>query len=61
MRGYSQADMAEKLGISEPYYSMIENGHRQKALSLPMAVKLSEELNISMRDIIRMEVESRQN
>ena len=36
---YTASIMAEKLGISKPFYSQLENGSRK--LSYPMAVKIA--------------------
>ncbi len=36
---YTTSVMAEKLGISKPFYSQLENGSRK--LSYPMAVKIA--------------------
>ena len=38
-KNYTMKDMAEKLGISKPFYSQLENGTRK--LSYPMAVKIA--------------------
>lgn len=37
---YTAADMAEKLGISKPFYSQIENQTRK--LSYDMAIKIAD-------------------
>ncbi len=38
-KGYTSQDMAEKLGISKPFYSQIENQMRK--LSYDMAVQIA--------------------
>lgn len=53
--GYTQQQLAEKLGLSQQYYSLIETGNRQQELNLPLVLKLSELFNISMDFIVEME------
>lgn len=54
-RGMTQAQLAEKLGISEAYLSYIESGDRQKKMDLALAMKLSDILNIDLRQIVENE------
>lgn len=54
--GLSQQDVAEKLGISLSYYSLIESGNRQKSMELITAQKISMVLNISIESIISEEL-----
>lgn len=54
-RGYTMAQMAEKLGITESYYSLIEAGDRQKKMDMILAGKLSDVLGITMQQIAEME------
>ena len=54
-RGMTQAQLAEKLGISEAYLSYIESGDRQKKMDLALAMKLSGILNIGLREIVENE------
>lgn len=54
-RGMTQAQLAEKLGISEAYLSYIESGERQKKMDLALAMKLSGILNIDLREIVESE------
>lgn len=42
-------EVAEKVGITKGYYSMIENGKR--GLSYPLAVKIAEVFNMKPDDI----------
>lgn len=53
--GASQMDIAEKLKISESYYSLIENGNRQRKLSLEMTQKISELFDVPIETIIEKE------
>lgn len=54
-RGMTQAQLAEKLGISEAYLSYIESGDRQKKMDLALAMKLSGILKIDLREIVENE------
>lgn len=56
-RNMTMADLADKLNITESYYSYIENGARKKKLDIVFVVRLSEVLGISISDIIRFEAE----
>lgn len=47
--------LSEKLGISESYYSMIENGIRQKTLDFSLVVKLADALGLSLQSIALLE------
>lgn len=49
--GYTMAQMAEKLDITESYYSMIEAGDRQKKMDMLLAGKLSGILDMTMQQI----------
>jgi len=51
----TQEDLAEKLGITGCYYSLIENGKRMKALDMDFVVRLSVVFGISIDKILRME------
>lgn len=51
----SQKDLADKLGIAPSYYSMIENGERQKDLDLSIATKLAEIFGVTVEWIAEQE------
>lgn len=53
--GVTQSDIAEKLYISESYYNLIENGERQKQLSIEMAQKLADVLGVTLSYICEQE------
>ena len=53
--GLSQEKMAERLGVVQGYYSMIETGERQKNLDLSLAIKLAEILGVSVEYIVEQE------
>lgn len=53
--GITQAQMGERLDISEAYYSYIESGDRQKNLDLTLAAKLSVIFGIPIQQIVEFE------
>lgn len=53
--GLTQARIAEKLGISEGYYSYIENGERQKRMDITLVTKLSDIFHLSIQQIVEFE------
>lgn len=57
-KGLSQQEIAEKMEISQNYYSMIETGERQKDLDLSLAKKLGEILGLSVDFIIAEEAKT---
>ena len=54
-RGYTMAQMAAKLEITESYYSLIEANDRQKKMDIGLAIKLSDVLGIPVEEIINLE------
>lgn len=53
--GLSMKDMAQKLDISESYYSMIESGDRQKKMDLVLATGIAAVFGVSVAEITAME------
>ena len=51
-KGLSQQNVAEQLGIRQQYYCMIENGERQKDMSVAMAEKLAGVLDVPLTVIL---------
>lgn len=51
----SQQELATALDISQNYYSNIENGERQKQLSLPLVVRIAEIFGVSVEWIADQE------
>ncbi len=49
--GYTQLEISKKLNISESYYSLIENGERQKKLDMTMAKKLADIFGVTLEFI----------
>lgn len=48
-------EVADKLGVSGAYYSMIENGKRQKSMDITLVSKLAEIFGVSIQHIINLE------
>ncbi len=53
--GLTMKESADKLGISESYYSMIEQGKRQPNLDMALASKLSQLFNMPLQLIAEQE------
>lgn len=53
----SQSEIAEKLGITQQYYSYIENGERQKKMDIQLCEKIANIFGISVSDIIKFEAD----
>lgn len=49
-RNITQTEIAQQLGVSQAYYSFIENGERE--VDLVLALKICQELRLDMRDFI---------
>ena len=49
-RGLSQAEMAEKVGVSQAMYSYYENGWRKP--SLEVAKRIADALEISLDELV---------
>ena len=50
-KGITQATMAKKIGISRQYYAFIENGFRLPDLSLSIASKIANILDMTLEEI----------
>lgn len=49
-KGIDQEDFAERIGVTQPYLSQIENAHREPSVSLLR--RISEELDISLAGLL---------
>ncbi len=54
-KNLSQQNVAKQLGIRQQYYCMIENGERQKDMSVSMAEKLADVLEIPIDTVLQNE------
>lgn len=59
--GMTQKDVAEKLGISESYYNLIENGNRQRDINVSILNRLSKIFNSPIKKIMGDEKNWRDN
>ena len=50
-KGLYQADVAEKLGMSQAQYSYLENGHRK--ITLTMAINICLVLGLDFNDFVK--------
>lgn len=53
----TQGDVAKKLGITQQYYSYIENGERQKKMDIQFCEKVAKVFGVPVADIIKYEAE----
>lgn len=53
----SQQDVADSIGISRQYYSMIESGERQKRMDIVLISSLARHFGISEAEIVKLEQE----
>lgn len=53
--GLTMAEAAERLGITESYYSLIEKGQRQGSLDITFAQKLSKLFGMTVQQIVDAE------
>ena len=51
-KGITQLEMSKELCVSESYYNLIENGERQKDMSVAMAEKLAGVLDVPLTVIL---------
>lgn len=51
----TQAEMADLLGISQNFYSNIENGKRRKKLPMDMAASIAAIFDITLNEIWKSE------
>lgn len=54
-RGLTQQQVANKIDVSESYYSFIESGERQKKMDIALAAKLSIVFDIPIDAIVELE------
>lgn len=52
-RDMYQAEVAELVGISQSYYSLIEKGARDRNVDLVLAIKLCRVLRLDLSDFIK--------
>lgn len=52
-RDMYQAEVAQAVGISQPYYSMIENGSEDRNVDLVLALKICKVLRLDISDFVK--------
>jgi DNA-binding XRE family transcriptional regulator len=52
-RDMLQAEVAQAVGISQPYYSMIENGADDRNVDLVLAIKICNVLRLDISDFVK--------
>lgn len=53
--GMSQRNVADKIGISQQYYALIENGERKKKIDIELAQKLADIFGVTLEFICEHE------
>lgn len=48
-----QSEVATSVGISQPYYSMIEQGAKERNVDLVLALKICQVLKLDINDFIK--------
>lgn len=59
-KSMNQQDVANRLGIRRQYYNLIENGVRQKNMSLSTLEKLAQVFQVPVTDLIEAERQYRE-
>ena len=54
-------DMADKVGVSESYYYMLEAGDRQQNMDMDTALRIAKALDTEWQEIFREEIEYERN
>ena len=57
-RNETQQDVAGAIGVSRQYYSMIEDGSRQKRMDIALVGLLANHFGVPMTEIIEKEQEN---
>ena len=57
-RNESQQDVADSLGISRQYYSMIEDGSRQRDMDTTLICGLAKHFGMSPEQIFKLETDA---
>lgn len=60
-KNFTQKYVADNLGISQNYYSCIENGLKQKEISFVLLLKFADFFNVDINDLVAAETAWVQN
>lgn len=52
-RGYTQAQLAEKVNLSTNYLGLIERGNNGRSYSMEVLLKISDALDVDVRELLR--------
>lgn len=52
-RGYTQAQLAERVGVSTNYLGLIERGNNGKSYSMETLLSIAEALDVTIADLVR--------
>lgn len=52
-RGYTQAQLAERVGVSTNYLGLIERGNNGKSYSMETLLSIAEALDVAVADLVR--------
>ena len=52
-RDMFQSEVASLVGITQPYYSVIENGAKERNVDLVLALKICQVLRLDINDFIK--------
>lgn len=52
-KGYTQAQLAEIVGISSNYLSLIERGNKGQSYSMETLFKIAEALDVNVNDLLK--------
>lgn len=52
-KGYTQAQLAEMVGISSNYLSLIERGNKGQSYSMETLFKIAEALDVNVNDLLK--------
>lgn len=52
-RGYTQAELAEKVNLSTNYIGLIERGNNGKSYSMATLLSIAEALDIDVKELLR--------
>ena len=52
-RGYTQARLAERIGVSTNYLGLIERGNNGKSYSMETLLSIAEALDVTIADLVR--------
>ena len=55
-KGLTQLDISKRMGISESYYNLIEQGQRQKNMNIVILYGLSKALKVPVNTLVDKEI-----